>query len=141
MFKKFDFIKGKVREYIKFNIVGISNFTVSQILYLTLCLLFKVNYIVSYSITTVFSVTLSYLLNSKFTFKQESYSLRKFLLTILVYICEYSINITAILFLVNVIGLSEVVAPLIAPVFSTVPVFFLMRFAMRIDNNKEEVFD
>ena len=141
MFKKFDFIKGKVREYIKFNIVGISNFTVSQILYLTLCLLFKVNYIVSYSITTVFSVTLSYLLNSKFTFKQESYSLRKFLLTILVYICEYSINITAILFLVNVIGLSEVIAPLMAPVFSTVHVFFLMRFAMRIDNNKEEVFD
>ena len=44
MLKNFDFIKGKVREYIKFNIVGMSNFAVSQLIYLTLYLLFKINY-------------------------------------------------------------------------------------------------
>ena len=133
MLKKFDFIKGKVREYIKFNIVGMSNFVVSQLIYLTLYLLFKINYIVSYTITTVFSVCVSYFFNSKFTFKQEKYSLSKFLLTILIYICEYLINMTAILFLVNIIGLSKIIAPIIAPVFSTIPVFFLMRFVIKVN--------
>jgi len=133
MLKKFDFIKGKVREYIKFNIVGMSNFAVSQLIYLTLYLLFKINYIVSYTITTVFSVCVSYFFNSKFTFKQEKYSLSKFLLTILIYICEYLINMTAILFLVNIIGLSKIIAPIISPVFSTIPVFFLMRFVIKVN--------
>lgn len=133
MLKKFDFIKGKVREYIKFNIVGMSNFAVSQLIYITLYLLFKINYIVSYTITTVFSVCVSYFFNSKFTFKQEKYSLSKFLLTILVYICEYLINMTAILFLVNIIGLNKIIAPIIAPVFSTIPVFFLMRFVIKVN--------
>ena len=133
MLKKFDFIKGKVREYIKFNIVGMSNFAVSQLIYLTLYLLFKINYIVSYTITTVFSVCVSYFFNSKFTFKQEKYSLSKFLLTILIYICEYLINMNAILFLVNIIGLNKIIAPIIAPVFSTIPVFFLMRFVIKVN--------
>ena len=133
MLKNFDFIKGKVREYIKFNIVGMSNFAVSQLIYITLYLLFKINYIVSYTITTVFSVCVSYFLNSKFTFKQEKYSLSKFLLTILIYICEYLINMTAILFLVNIIGLNKIIAPIIAPVFSTIPVFFLMRFVIKVN--------
>ncbi|MBQ8997400.1 MAG: GtrA family protein [Clostridium sp.] len=133
MLKKFDFIKGKVREYIKFNIVGMSNFAVSQLIYITLYLLFKINYIVSYTITTVFSVCVSYFFNSKFTFKQEKYSLSKFLLTILIYICEYLINMTAILFLVNIIGLNKIIAPIIAPVFSTIPVFFLMRFVIKVN--------
>ena len=133
MLKKFDFIKGKVREYIKFNIVGMSNFAVSQLIYITLYLLFKINYIVSYTITTVFSVCVSYFFNSKFTFKQEKYSLSKFLLTILIYIFEYLINMTAILFLVNIIGLSKIIAPIIAPVFSTIPVFFLMRFVIKVN--------
>lgn len=133
MLKKFDFIKGKVREYIKFNIVGMSNFAVSQLIYITLYLLFKINYIISYTITTVFSVCVSYFFNSKFTFKQEKYSLSKFLLTILIYICEYLINMTAILFLVNIIGLNKIIAPIIAPVFSTIPVFFLMRFVIKVN--------
>ena len=133
MLKKFDFIKGKVREYIKFNIVGMSNFAVSQLIYITLYLLFKINYIVSYTITTVFSVCVSYFFNSKFTFKQEKYSLSKFLLTILIYICEYLINMTAILFFVNIIGLNKIIAPIIAPVFSTIPVFFLMRFVIKVN--------
>ena len=136
MFKKIDLIKGKFYEYIKFNVVGMSNFIVSQAIYLTLYLLFKVDYIISYSITTVFSVVLSYLLNSKFTFNQEDYSLYKFFLTVLVYVCEYLININVILFLVNIVGLNKVAAPIIAPAFSTIPVFLLMRLAMKINVRK-----
>ena len=131
MSKKFDFIKGKVREYIKFNIIGISNFAISQLFYMTLYLVFKINYIVAYTITSVISVTASYFLNSKFTFKQKNYSATKFSLSILVYIFEYILNMTIILFLVNVLGIKEIIAPLIAPVFSTLPVFFLMRAVIK----------
>lgn len=127
MSKKFDFIRGKVREYIKFNIIGISNFIVSQLFYMTLFLIFKINYIVAYTITSFLSVTASYFLNSKFTFKQKNYSAAKFSLSILVYVFEYILNMTIILLLVNVLSVKEIVAPLIAPVFSTIPVFFLMR--------------
>lgn len=129
--KKFDFIKGKVREYIKFNIIGISNFIVSQLFYMTLYLLFKINYIVAYTITSVLSITASYFLNSKFTFKQKNYSATKFSLSILVYGFEYILNMTIILFLVNVVGIKEIIAPLMAPVFSTIPVFFLMRAVIK----------
>lgn len=133
MLKRFDFIKGKLREYIKYNIIGMSNFLISQVFYLTLYLLFKINYLVSYTITTVFSVSASYFFNSKFTFDQKKYSLKKFLLTILAYVCEYLLNMTIILFLVNVIGIKKVFAPAIAPVFSTIPMFFLMRFIIKTE--------
>ena len=137
IFEKFNFIKGKLLEYIKFNIVGMSNFAVSQVLYLTLYLVFKIDYIVAYSITTVFSVTLSYLLNAKYTFNQEKYSLSKYVLTILVYVCEYLINISIIKFLVGFMKISAIIAPFIAPVFSTIPVFFLMRFAMNLNSKNK----
>ena len=40
MIDKLKFLKGKVKEYIKFNIIGTSNFIVSQIFYITLFLIF-----------------------------------------------------------------------------------------------------
>ena len=40
MVDKLKFLKGKVKEYIKFNIIGTSNFIVSQIFYITLFLIF-----------------------------------------------------------------------------------------------------
>lgn len=131
MSKKFNFIKGKVREYIKFNIFGISNFIVSQLFYITLYLVFNINYILAYTITSILSITASYFLNSKFTFKQKSYSATKFSLYILVYIFEYIFNMTIILLLVNVIGIKQIIAPLIVPIFSTIPVFFLIRAVIK----------
>ena len=36
-----------------------------------------------------------------------------------------------IIFLVKILGINEIIAPLIAPIFSTPPVFFLMRAAIK----------
>ena len=69
MIDKLNFFKGKIKEYIKFNIIGTSNFIVSQIFYITLFLVFNLNYIIAYTITSILSVIASYFLNSKFTFK------------------------------------------------------------------------
>ena len=119
MVDKLKFLKGKVKEYIKFNIIGISNFIVSQIFYITLFMVFK------------FSICAAYFLNSKFTFKSENYSAKKFSLSVLVYIFEYILNMGIIIFLVKILGINEIIAPLIAPIFSTPPVFFLMRAAIK----------
>ena len=128
---KFNFLKGKLKEYIKFNIIGTSNFIVSQIFYIILLLAFNLNYIIAYTITSVLSVIASYFLNSKFTFKNDNYSSKKLYLSILVYIFEYTFNIGIIIFLVMVFDINKIIAPLIAPIFSTPPVFFLMRLVIK----------
>lgn len=123
-------ITSKIKEYIKFNIVGLSNFWLSQFFYLILYLGFKINYLISYTITSVISITASYFFNSKYTFKNNKLSFKKFILTFLVYIFEYALNLGVILFLVNVFNISEIFAPMLAPVISTIPVFFLMKFVI-----------
>ncbi len=128
---KLKLYKGKIIEYIKFNLIGTANFVVAQIFYLTLYFIFKINYIVAYTITSILSITASYYLNSKFTFKEQKYSLKKYLLSFLVYVFEYALNLGIILAFVNMFGLSKAIAPIIAPIFSTIPVFFLMRLVIK----------
>lgn len=124
-------------EYIKFNIVGTANFIVSQIFYLTLYMIFKVNYIIAYTITSIISISASYYLNSKFTFKEEKYSLKKYILSFLVYLFEYALNLGIILVLVNMFKFSKAIAPIVAPIFSTIPVFFLMKLVIKPSQSKE----
>ena len=131
MIDKLNFFKGKIKEYIKFNIIGTSNFIVSQIFYITLFLVFNLNYIIAYTITSILSICAAYFLNSKFTFKNDNYSSKKLYLSILVYIFEYTFNIGIIIFLVMVFDINKIIAPLIAPIFSTPPVFFLMRLVIK----------
>lgn len=136
MKNRLKFLREKIKEYIKFNIIGISNFLVSQAFYITLFTVFKINYIISYTITSIFSITASYFLNSKFTFKNNNYSTKKFSLSVLVYIFEYILNLGIIILFVRIFKVSEIIAPIIAPVFSTPPVFFLMRAVIKNKNNK-----
>ena len=131
MIDKLNFFKGKIKEYIKFNIIGISNFVVSQFFYITLFLVFKLHYITAYTITSVLSVIASYFLNSKYTFKNDNYSTKKLYLSVLVYVFEYIFNITIIILLVMMFDVNKIIAPLIAPIFSTPPVFFLMRLVIK----------
>ena len=131
MIKNLKHIKDKIKEYIKFNIIGISNFLVSQILYLTLFIGFKMQYLIAYTITSIISICASYLLNSKFTFKEKKFSFKKFILSILIYIFEYGLNLGIIISFVNLFNMSKVIAPIIAPAFSTPPVFFLMRYVIK----------
>lgn len=134
---KLKLYKDKIIEYIKFNIIGTANFVVAQIFYLTLYLVFKINYLVAYTTTSIISITASYYLNSKFTFKEQKFSLKKYLLSFLVYVFEYALNLGIILALVNLLDLSEAIAPIIAPVFSTIPVFFLMRLVIKYTEEKK----
>lgn len=135
MYKQLKFLKNKIKEYIKFNIIGIINFIISQLFYVILHIAFKINYIISYTVTSILSMTASYILNSKFTFKQNNYSAKKFYLSVLVYVCEYIFNMGIIIFLVNYFSINKIIAPLIAPIFSTIPAFFLMRLIIKKNNS------
>ena len=128
---KFKLYKNKIIEYIKFNIIGCANFLVAQCFYLTLYLVFKINYIIAYTITSAISISASYYFNSKYTFKENHYTLKKYILSILVYIFEYMINLGIIIILVNIFKLNKIVAPFISTVFSTITVFFLMRLIIK----------
>ena len=59
MVDKLKFLKGKVKEYIKFNIIGISIYSISNF-YITLFMVFKFNYIVAYTITSILSICAAY---------------------------------------------------------------------------------
>lgn len=131
MIKNIKYLKDKIKEYIKFNIIGIINFLVSQGLYLSLFLGLKINYLIAYTVTSVISIAASYFLNSKYTFKEKKYSFKKFVLSILIYVFEYALNMGIIILFVNVFNISKIIAPIIAPAFSTPPVFFLMRYIIK----------
>lgn len=135
---RFSKIKEKIKEYIKFNIIGTINFVVSQGLYLILYLYFHINYIVAYTITSVISITASYFFNSKYTFKENHYTLKKYILSILVYLFEYALNLGLILLLVNKFSINKAIAPIISPIFSTIPVFFLMRLVIKNKHKKDK---
>jgi len=68
---------------------------------------------------------------NKYTFKNDNYSTKKLYLSVLVYMFEYIFNIAIIIFLVMVFDVNKIIAPLIAPIFSTPPVFFLMILIMK----------
>ncbi|MDO7205657.1 GtrA family protein [Paraclostridium bifermentans] len=75
IFKKY---KMKIIEYLKFNAIGITNFVISQMIYISLYLFLEIHYLVAYSITSLISVSASYFLNSKFTFKESNYTAKSF---------------------------------------------------------------
>lgn len=131
MKNRLQLFKKKLEEYITFNIVGTINFILSQILYITLFTLFKINFIIAYTITSVLSITASYFINSKLTFKTNSYSIKKLFLTTLVYVFEYILNLAIILLLVLTFNMNKIIAPIIAPIFSTLPTFLLMRAVIK----------
>ena len=83
MGSKISWLKNKSIEYIKFNIVGTINFILSQIFYIFLHLVFNIQYIFAYTVTSLLSVIASYYFNSKYTFKQNNHSVSKLYLSIL----------------------------------------------------------
>lgn len=138
MIKNIKFSNLYIKEYIKFNIVGFINFIISQLIYITLFSLFKIDYIIAYTITSILSVSASYIFNSKITFKQAKYCPIKFSLSAMVYVLEYIINMSIIILLVNHFRFSKLIAPLVSPIISTPIVFILMRTIIKKNTIKKE---
>jgi len=87
-------------------------------------------YLVSYSVAFLFSIFVSYVLNSKFVFKQEL-ELRKAIKYPLVYVNQYVLGALSLYLLVHFLGISKLVAPLLVIVLTIPVTFFLSRRILR----------
>jgi len=114
-----------VIQFLKFGMVGISNTLISLAIYYTLVYL-GVHYLLANVVAFALSVLNAFYWNSKFVFRQRSNHKKGRLLK--VYLC-YGFTFllsTALLFLmVDIIGVSELIAPLIN-LCVTVPLNFLL---------------
>lgn len=124
-FEKKDLLKSII-QFIKFGIVGASNTIISLVVYYILVYC-GVNYIVANIIGFVVSVINAYYWNKKYVFKvDENISVWKTFTKVFVsYGASYLISLLILIVLVDVIGISEFIAPIIKLAI-TVPLNFLL---------------
>ena len=116
------------QEFIRFVLFGGVNTLLGYLIYVVLLLF--LNYKVSFTITYVSSIFISYYLNSKFVFYRKI-SLKKGLIYPSVYLVQYLTCMLLLHIFVEIINLSKFIAPILA-VLLTVPVtFFLSRFIIK----------
>ena len=132
LYSKITFLKKEfVYEYIKYNILGTINFVICHIIYMYLCNNFKIDYKISYTMCNVLSALLSYTLNLKITFNQNTFKFTDFVKVYLSHILEYIFNLFLITIFVEVFKVSELISPLIAPIVTTPLTFILVRRSIK----------
>lgn len=112
-------IKSFFGQFIKFGIVGVINTVSSWIFYYSLLFL-GVHYIISTTIAYILSSIIGFTLNKIWVFKSKnkvSSSLLKYIVT---YGSSYLLNVGVMYLLVDIIGISDKIAPLLV-LFVTVP--------------------
>lgn len=124
-------------QFIKFGIVGVSNTLISYILYVVSLLIFqklnwfgKVDYLVAQGIAFVLSVLWSFYWNNKMVFKEEEGQQRNLWKALVKTYISYSftglfLNSALLVLWVDVLHISEFVAPIINLLVS-VPLNFLI---------------
>ncbi|WP_405104644.1 GtrA family protein [Paenibacillus sp. FSL K6-1217] len=110
------------KEFLKFVVSGGINTLTTYLMYLLLLLF--LNYSLSYTVSYVSGIFLSYYLNTVFVFK-EKMSIEKFLKFPIVYLIQYFINLLMLYILVEHLHLSTKIVPLIVVVV-TIPVTFVL---------------
>lgn len=115
-------IKHLNKEFLKFLISGGINTLATYLMYLFLLLFY--NYSLSYSVSYIAGIFLSYYLNSVFVFK-EKISFRKFLKFPIVYLVQYIVNMLMLYVLVEYAQFNVQIVPLVAMII-TVPITFIL---------------
>lgn len=127
-------IKSFIKQFMKFGIVGVINTVSSWIFYYSL-LFFKVHYIVATTIAYILSSIIGFILNKTWVFKSKnkvSSSLFKYIIT---YGSSYLINIGLMYTFVDVIGISDKIAPILV-LFFTIPYNYLFSKIWVFKNKK-----
>jgi putative flippase GtrA len=112
------------REFFRFILWGAVNTLAGYLIYVLLLLFLP--YMVSYTVTYVIIVSMSYVLNAKFVFN-ERLAFKRAIKYPVVYVVQYLLGAASLYFLAAVLGVNKLVAPFLI-VFVTIPVtFFLSR--------------
>lgn len=109
-------------QLIKFIGAGGVNTIITYLLYLILLLV--LSYQISYTITYIFGIFLSYWLNIKFVF-QEKGSKKKILLFPLVYVFQYLIGMLILYIVIDKLNTPKELGPIIV-IIVTLPLTFLL---------------
>jgi len=115
-----------VRQFFKFGIVGVSNTLISLGCYYLLVWL-GAHYLLANTVGFVLSVINSYVWNSRFVFKEktERSEAKAFAKVFLSYGVSFCLSSVLMLLFVQVLGISEYLAPILRLVF-TIPLNFFM---------------
>lgn len=111
-------------ELFRFILVGFTNTFNYYILYLFFIHLLNINYLIAHISAFIISMVGSFFLNSYFTYKSRP-SFSKFLKFPLTYVVNISVSTISIYILVDLLGLSETISPLIASVIA-IPFTFII---------------
>lgn len=117
--------KSLTYQFVKFGLVGVSNAIVLLATYYAL-LYFHVHYIIAYTIGFILSVLNAYFWNNQFVFKQASSTFwYKLIKCYVSYITTFVISTFLLYFWVDILGLSDKIAPIIN-ICITTPINFIM---------------
>ncbi|MCM1174369.1 MAG: GtrA family protein [Blautia sp.] len=125
-------ITGKMLQFVKFGVVGVSNTLIYYIVYLILYLM-AVNYIISSVIGFVISVINAFYWNNKYVFKTNETENRNLLQAFCKTIIAYAgigliLNNILLILWVEIIGISGTIAPVINLLITTPLNFVLNKF-------------
>ena len=112
-------------QFVKFCLVGLSNTAISLLVYYIFVLINPRWYLVGNAAGFVVSVLNSYFWNSRFVFKKQDERAKTIVKTFLAYGTNLLIGTVLLWLFVDILGLSEFVAPLLQLVI-TVPLNYLL---------------
>lgn len=110
------------KDFMRFLIVGIINTLSTYLIYLFLLIVF--NYHISYTISYIAGIIISYYLNSIYVFK-EKVSFIKFLKYPIVYVVQYLINLATMFLFIEYLHFQQQIVPIIVMVLS-IPITYLL---------------
>lgn len=112
-------------QFVKFCVVGVSNTLISFGVYCVFVLINKDLYLVGNAVGFVVSVLNSYIWNSRFVFKKQDERVKTITKTFLAYGTNLLIGSALLYVFVDVLGISEFIAPILN-LAVTIPLNFLL---------------
>ena len=114
-----------IKQFLKFGIVGVSNTLISLAVYYAL-VYFGLYYIIANFVAFIISVCNAYFWNSRYVFSRKGGSeIKPFFKTIFAYGSTTLLGTGFLFFMVDILGISQWLAPLINLCF-TIPINFLL---------------
>ena len=117
----------KLRQAWRFGLVGVLNTGIYYALYLPLIMV--VPYVIAHVLAWVVAMTISFYLNSVFTYRVTP-SLRSFVLYPLTNIPNALVSTLGVVSFVEALGVSEQLAPLLAGLIAVPATFFITRWIL-----------
>lgn len=112
-------------QFVKFCIVGLSNTAISLIVYYIFVLINPELYIIGNAVGFIVSVLNSYFWNSKVVFKKEDEKVKTIVKTFVAYSTNLIIGSALLYLFVDILSISEFVAPLLN-LLITIPLNFIL---------------